>query len=232
MFRKLLIWLVKKFNLIVLTQDQYKALMNTNDYYRSSYEHAKSEYKDISDALIELQAKYDEISGTSISEQMKINNDLMLKQDEIQAAMEKGEEYYKTVQETLSKALHGDAVYGFNRSLAFPGSTAVTTHEFRESDDAKDEKFVAISGRTIVDDATTAQLRKLPDISSKYQYLYNYMVQYGLVERIAQMVVNSGALQLTMAYNTDCTVCEVYYNLQLKKVDHQWVVDVDPYKKK
>lgn len=228
MFKRFITWIMKKFGLIALSQDQYHALMNSTEYYRSLYDQVASDYKDVSNTLLALQAKYDEIGGTSIEEQMKINKDLMLKQDEIQAAMEKSEEYYKMVQETLSKALHGDVVYGFNRSLAFPGSTAVTTHEYRDSDN---EKFVTISGRTLVDDATTAQLHNLPDINAKYQRLYNYMVQYGLIDRIAQMLVNSGALQFTMAYNSDCTVCEVYYNVQLKKVEHQWVVDVESNKK-
>jgi hypothetical protein len=228
MIKRFLIWLGKKIGLIFLTQDQYKALMNSNEYYRSAYDHARSEYKDLSEALIELQAKFDEADATSILEQKKINDELMLKQDQIQAAMEKTEEYYKTVQETLSKALHSDAVYGFNRSLAFPGSTAVTTHEYQDSDN---ERFVVISGRTIVDDATTAVLRTMPDINSKYRHLYNYMVQYGLIDKIARMLVNSGALQFTLAYNSDCTTCEVYYNVQLKKVENQWVVDVDAQKK-
>lgn len=222
--RRFLKWLLNQFGLVGITEDQYKLMLSRADYFEEEYKSTLEYNRAIKMEYDELKAKWDSINGTTILEQKERNDALQIRQDEIQAAMDKAEEYYKSVQETLSRALHDDSVYGFNKAMAFPGSTAVTTHQY--TDQNSGAGCMSINGRSILSDQDTAEIRNRASMSEKYQYVFNYLVKYGLIDRIAQMLVNSGAIQFTLAYNTDCTTMEVYYNTQVKIPDTKLIVDL------
>ena len=143
-------------------------------------------------------------------EDLEAENDrLRTQNDEIQAQITKSDEYYKRVQKALRRALHDDHMFSFARNMCFPGSSSVSCETVQEEHKSP-LKFMVMCGRTTMDDDATAKLKTIPGIDQKYSYCLNYLLKLGLVDKIAKHLINGG-LALTLTYNEDCTVNEIYY---------------------
>ena len=219
--KKILVWL----KLAYISIDEVENMKDTIKYHEENFMQAMSERKEFSELATKLQEQVDALGGISLLEEKRRNDELEKRQDKIVASMEEAEEYYKQVQKALSEALHSDPVFGFNKAMAFPGSTSVTTADYTEDGDIG--KYTALCGRSIMFDQDTAAVRNLPDMRSTYQYGFNHLLKYGLVDQIARMIVNSGAIQMTYAYNADCTTMELYYDIQVRKPDAYLNITVD-----
>lgn len=238
MFKRFLIWLLKKFDYTSMKYTEYRdlldrvtALTQEKESLEDDFIKQFKELSEVREVYLALKDRFNEINGTSIEEQMKINYELESKMAKIQFDMEKAEEYYKEVQSTLSKALHGDIVFGFNKGMCFPGSTSVTTNEYNEIQNNGEEdsefKVISLSGRSVMMDEDTARLRTYPDMTSKYRYALAHLIKYNITDQIAKMLINSGVVQLVLGYNEDNTSTEVYYNIQVRKPDVQLEVKTD-----
>lgn len=224
-------WLLKKilsfFKLAYITESEVEDLQNLILYHEENFQQAMRERHEFSVLATQLKEQVDILGGTSLLEEKRRNDELEKRQDKIEADLEKAEEYYKVVQKALSEALHNDPMYGFNKAMAFPGSTSVTTADYIEEGNEGKFSATAICGRSILFDQDTAAIRNLPDMRSKYQYGFNHLLKYGLVDQLARMIVNSGAIQLSYAYNKDCTTMELYYNVQVRKPDAYLTITID-----
>jgi len=220
---RFLVWILGKLGWWSCSLEQHDAECERYDDLRVEKESLVERNKELNRRLNKANKTLDTVQATSIEEQMEINRKLELEQDRINAAMQKSEEYYKTVQEALNKALQENGVYKFDDRLAFPGSTSFNGGEYREND----EKYIIVTGRTIMTDEDTSRMKTMPDVRDKYQYAYNHLLQWGLVEKIAKTLVTSGGVAFTIAFNPECTSAEVYYNIRVKKPDNALIIDVN-----
>lgn len=222
LFVRFLIWLLSKFGFWVCSVPEHLETREKLDVQEEKIKDLHERNQNLNRRLNKANKIIEEMSATSIQEQVEINKKLQLEQDRINAAMQKAEEYYKSVQEALNKALQDNGVYKFDSRMAFPGSTSFNGGEYRENN----EKYIIVSGRTILTDDDTAKMKMLPSLEEKYQYAYNHLLQWGLVEKIAKTLVTSGGTAFTLAFNPDCTCTEVYYNIQVKKPDTALTIDL------
>lgn len=178
-----------------------------------SYKMLQAQYQELEEKYQALLTRAEAMNLTTMEELNEENKKVHLENDQLHASLKEAEEYYKTVQKQVSEALHEDPVFGFNKSMAFPGSSSIDCRK-----DAKDTIIIA-SGRSILDDETTAKIQRLPSISMKYQIGLNHLLKYGLLNKLMENLINHGALQFTYGYNKDCTCIEMYYNIQCKRPD-------------
>lgn len=221
--RKFLNWFFGLFGYIYKQDatNQLNIQLETKDkLYTSLIEGKTHEYKTLYNEHEKLKEEYktllkrvNEMELTSMEELKAENEKVHLENDQLQASMKEAEEYYKTVQKQVSEVLHEDSVFGFNKSMAFPGSSSIDCRK-----DQNDTVIIA-SGRSILDDDTTAKIQRLPSISMKYQIGLNHLLKYGLLNKLIENLINHGALQFTYGYNKDCTCIELYYNIQCKRPD-------------
>ena len=219
---RFLVWLLSKMGWWCCSLEQHNVECKRYNDLKGEKEDLLERNRNLNRRLSKATKTIEETSATTIQEQKEINEKLQLEQDRLNAAMQKSEEYYKTVQETLNKALQENGVYKFDSRMAFPGSTSFNGGEYREND----EKYIIVTGRTILTDEDTAKMKALPSIEDKYHYAYNHLLQWGLVEKISKTLVTSGGTAFTIAFNPDCTCAEVYYNVQVKKPDTMLTVDL------
>ena len=182
--------------------DLYTKLMNENNDLNMKLNSYQGEIDDLKDRI-----KNSEI--LSMEQLRDENQRLQTEHDQIRVEMNKAEEYYKTVQKQVRTALHDDRSFSFAKNMCFPGSSSVSCETLRETF-TKPIDFTVICGRTTMDDEATAKLKQIVGIDQKYAYCLNYLMKLGLINKIAKNLVNGG-LVITIAYNEDCTVNELYY---------------------
>lgn len=180
------------------------------------YTKLMSENNDLTMKLNSYQGEIDDLKNRiknseilSMEQLRDENQRLQTEHDQIRVEMNKAEEYYKTVQKQVRTALHDDHSFSFARNMCFPGSSSVSCETARETF-TKPIDFTVICGRTTMDDEVTAKLKQFVGIDQKYAYCLNYLMKLGLIDKIAKNLVNGG-LAITIAYNEDCTVNELYY---------------------
>ena len=66
-----------------------------------------------------------------------------------------------------------------------------------------------------MDDETT-RINQEPDQRRRYGMMFNYLKQRGLLEKIGERMITSGAATLAIAYNDDCTNYELYAEMAAK----------------
>lgn len=215
--KRLLEWLCKKFDFMPSV-----AIRKINDL--------SSVNSNLSDLVCQKRQEIDdvraELQEATLLDKVKldeINKALNLENDRLQKELENAEAYYKKVQEQVSEILHGDKTYGFNGHVAIPGATALTKSIVSDGSfsvkDGTETKYVTIHGRTLLLDTITTQIQADPSISGKYNIAYNQLLKYGIMDKIMQNLVSSGALQFTFGYNDDCTTIELYYTVEAKLYD-------------
>jgi len=115
-------------------------------------------------------------------------------------------EYVKDVQRKLGYALEHGEDFGFPNSRAIPGSA--TIRDYSVSDE--EGKFTVIRTRAIALDHITAEIDRNPDMGTRLGLVLNQMRSGGMFARIGETLLNSGAVQLALAYNPNCTTYELY----------------------
>lgn len=142
----------------------------------------------------------------------EVNKELSAENDRLQAEIVEAEKYFNEVQRQLSEGMHTDPVFGFAGSRAIPGATIV-----RPISTIGD--VITVAGRTIFDDAITAKINNNPNISEKYWIAINSLTRLGIIEKIADNLLQCGAIQFTLAFNPDCTTSELYYKIDAQRAE-------------
>lgn len=173
----------------------------------------KVQVDEIMAARDSLQKLVDETSRLTMKELNDENIALKLENDRVQQLVQDGESYYRQVQEQLSDEMHKDPVFSFSRSPAIPGAATYSAEEDYNGDDTT----VVISGRSVFIDEVTAKIHNAHDVREKYMIALNNLKVTGMLDRIAQDLINHGCLQIVLAYNKACTTNELYFNLKCEK---------------
>lgn len=163
----------------------------------------------------------DQFKNEPIEEIKAESKRLKLELDEISADHVKMEEFYRTVQKQLSGEFHHDPVFGFTSSPAIPGASVVTGF-YNGNDNSSN-----IVGRTLLMDNITAKVNNAMTMAEKYRIILNTMIQLGLIDKIAQNLIATGAIQLSLTYNENCTTSEVYYMVKCQKPDPDSILTIN-----
>ena len=186
-------------------------VISNEDYnnYKELYDKACSEEQRL---FRENERLTTRLSNVELMDKEKLdaeNHRLQTEHDRIYAEIKESNEYYEKVQKDLRKALHNDTSFTFAKSMCFPGSSSVSCETVQEEHNTPIQ-FVVMCGRTTMDDEATAKLKQFVGIDQKYAYCLNYLMKLGLIDKIAKNLINGG-LTITLSYNDDCTVNEIYY---------------------
>jgi len=161
----------------------------------------------VNDSLLESNNKLNErIASVEFQtmEQYKTENEKCIKD------VEAGEKYYKEVQKQVSNVLHNDLEWKFPNAMAFPGSTVMNTDP---GVNKNGEPCFTIKGRIVLPDDVTGVIQHKTSINDKYNVIVNNMVKLGLMDRVVKSMIQFGLIEYTIGYNSDCTTCEVYYQI-------------------
>lgn len=209
MLKKWFTRILSKWGFSVIDTEEW---INTKIVHSNDVSYAKQLEAELAQTKKALSEKEELLSTGNALDKIaldKKNADLMLEQDRISAEMKRTEEYYNKVQEQLSVFMHADPPVSFSNNMCFPGATALSAYTTKGVDDQK----LIVSGRTVMMDNDTENLRKLVGLSDKYSYGINYLMKNGLIDKISHMIVN-GAIELTYGYNSACTAMELYYSVK------------------
>ena len=137
----------------------------------------------------------------------KENNRLNLENDKIRHDLKEANKYFEEVEAQVSNILH-NTVFGFKRSMCFPGASTITSF-------TKDNS-ICIAGRIVLEDSVSAKMQELSSISERYYLAHNQLIKYGLLERMIKDAAGLGGIAYTLGYNEDCTATELYYAMEVK----------------
>ena len=179
-----------------------EALENSNKQLDAARETIESlEYHVMQSKVLDLEAL------------QKENERIMEEDRKVRVDMEEANEYYKTVQTQLSDIMHKDQMFGFGRSITFPGASAISAGHNQDG-------FVTIAGRTVLEDSIAAKMDQTSSLSEKYYIAHNQLIKYGLLEKMIDQAISHGGIQYTLAYNDNCTAVELYYAMEVKVNDN------------
>ena len=130
-------------------------------------------------------------------------------------------EYVDNVQKQLAGILEKSPEFGFPKSVPVPGSTSIKNYETESEGD----KFEVLRFRVMAFDDTTYNIHQNPDMESRIGFMLNHLKQYGGMEKIAERLIYSGAVALTLGYNENSTVFSLYAEAVLKKPEVVFKVD-------
>lgn len=167
----------------------------------------KEDYDDVCDRLTDANTRLVSLNADTI-ESVKAENDKLRTQiDKVNADIAEAEKFYKEVQKQISEIAGTGEEYKFKYNIEFPGATTIKSANLLENGHVK------VSGRTILMDDTTAKIQAATSLREKYTIGLNYLIKTGLLNRLTQNLIQSGALQFTYGY-TESTTIEVYYTIE------------------
>lgn len=224
MFQRFIKWLLPKLGLVYISQEDMSKMTDKLIETKSKFMRLQDQNNVLSRENDYLKAHINTVEFKTLEEYERKQRELETRQDVIDHDICEANDYYKEVQSALSKALHDSEVFGFKRSMAFPGSTSVQGGIVTNDDNSKD---VVISGRTIFPDDVTQEIQNATSMHDKYLIALNHLIRYGIVEQIAKNIINNGALEFTLAYNKNCTCLELYYQVRCDKPESRFHITVD-----
>lgn len=195
---------------------------NTVDSMRDKLMELTQENIKLQDEIKQLNSKYQSVEAESMLKLKNENDELNARLDKIMSDCDKAEEFYKTVQEMVSKALSEDSRFKFGSTGGIPGSSHVGVSSGINSNE---ETEIVINGRTVFLDEITDKIQHATSMNEKYSIALNQLIKYGLLEKVAQRMIQSGALEFTLGYNQNCTSLELFYQITCKKPDSLLNID-------
>ena len=131
----------------------------------------------------------------------------------------------KETQKALSEGLHGTTMYEFRGSHPIPGSTSVQRDTFVDGND----ECTVVRMRCLALDETTTKINDMKTNAERIRAVVDQMRRYGTFGRIAEELLRSGAMAMTLAYNGNNTTYELYVETMAKNYnDKTTFVIVDP----
>lgn len=116
----------------------------------------------------------------------------------------------------LEKQIHD--IYATSRHFSFPNSIPMAGSVSMNDSGviADNDNFLDVKVRLIATDEETAKINQEPDQVRRYAMLVDIMKRRGLLERLGERMISSGAATIAMAYNGDCTCFECYLEATAK----------------
>lgn len=219
----------------------WKAIVGwLNLYTAEEYSTLLKDSRDTQRELVKIRqeyADYVESANKSLNEALeavtsankKVQN-LIAEANELKYELQRQEEYkqvdaefLREVQKQLSNEFKNHPVFGFADKPGLPGSVSVRNGTKINPDGPS----TVLQGRFILDDICTKAVNERPHMYEKISEIWNYMMRTGLASRIVSELINSGAITMTLAYRTDTTTYELYYELCAKNYGDDAVLRFD-----
>lgn len=142
-----------------------------------------------------------------------------LENDRVRQEIKEMNEYYRKIQTEVSDILHGDKNFKFPYNLRLPGSTTLQ--------DLTDDNMIHVCGRTGIPDTLRARFDNETSLVSQFNMMYNHLIQYKVINKMVDMIVQNGGLQLTVGYNEENTSGEIYYSMTVMKPEGMIIIKKD-----
>lgn len=206
-------WLCAKLNYI--PKNAQKVIFNLEDESKARIERIGKSLQESTENLIQATLEIDQLEKhieaskvLDMEELQKENNRVLLENDKLRHDLKEANKYFEEVEAQVSRVLHGDAVFGFKRSMCFPGASTITSFT--------KENSICIAGRIVLEDSVSAKMQQLASMSERYYLAHNQLIKYGLLERMIKDAASQGGIAYTLGYNEDCTATELYYAMEVK----------------
>lgn len=213
LIRRIIDWLCVKLNYIPKNAQQ--AIFDLEDESKASMERIGKSLQESTENLIQATLEIDQLQKhveaskvLDMEELQKENNRVLLENDKLRHDLKEANKYFEEVEAQVSRVLHGDAVFGFKRSMCFPGASTITSFT--------KENSICIAGRIVLEDSVSAKMQQLASVSERYYLAHNQLIKYGLLERMVKDAASQGGIAYTLGYNEDCTATELYYAMEVK----------------
>jgi regulator of replication initiation timing len=206
-------WFCAKFNYIPKYAQEKIDELNfvANDKYQEFVANLKETTNKLNDAtaeILELRKHIENSKVLDMEELQEENNRVLLENDKLRHDLKEANKYFEEVESQVSRVLHGDAVFGFKKSMCFPGASTITSFT--------KENSICIAGRIVLEDSISAKMQQLASVSERYYLAHNQLIKYGLLERMVKDAASQGGIAYTLGYNKDCTATELYYAMEVK----------------
>ena len=207
------------------TAEEYSALLKDSRDTQRELAKIRQEYVDYVESA---NKSLNEALEAVTSANKKVQN-LIVEANELKYELQRQEEYkqvdaefLREVQKQLSNEFKNHPVFGFADKPGLPGSVSVRNGTKMNPDGPS----TVLQGRFILDDICTKAVNE-PHMFEKISEIWNYMMRTGLASRIVSELINSGAITMTLAYRTDTTTYELYYELCAKNYGDDAVLRFD-----
>lgn len=213
LIRRIIDWLCDKLNYI--PNNAQKVIFDLEDESKARIERIGKSLQESTENLIQATMEIDQLQKhieaskvLDMEELQKENNRVLLENDKIRHDLKEANKYFEEVEAQVSRVLHGDPVFGFKRSMCFPGASTITSFT--------KENSICIAGRIVLEDSVSAKMQQLASMSERYYLAHNQLIKYGLLERMVKDAASQGGIAYTLGYNEDCTATELYYAMEVK----------------
>lgn len=213
LIRRIIDWLCAKLDYI--PNNAQKVIFDLEDESKASMERIGKSLQESTENLIQATMEIDQLEKhieaskvLDMEELQKENNRVLLENDKLRHDLKEANKYFEEVEAQVSRVLHGDAVFGFKRSMCFPGASTITSFT--------KENSICIAGRIVLEDSVSAKMQQLASMSERYYLAHNQLIKYGLLERMIKDAASQGGIAYTLGYNEDCTATELYYAMEVK----------------
>ena len=213
LLRRIIDWLCDKLNYI--PKNAQDVIFDLKDESKASMERIGKSLQESTENLIQATMEIDQLEKhieaskvLDMEELQKENNRVLLENDKLRHDLKEANKYFEEVEAQVSRVLHGDAVFGFKRSMCFPGASTITSFT--------KENSICIAGRIVLEDSVSAKMQQLASMSERYYLAHNQLIKYGLLERMVKDAASQGGIAYTLGYNEDCTATELYYAMEVK----------------
>lgn len=213
LLRRIIDWLCDKLNYI--PKNAQKVIFDLEDESKARMERVGKSLQESTENLIQATLEIDQLQKhveaskvLDMEELQKENNRVLLENDKLRHDLKEANKYFEEVEAQVSRVLHEDAVFGFKKSMCFPGASTITSFT--------KENSICIAGRIVLEDSVSAKMQQLASMSERYYLAHNQLIKYGLLERMIKDAASQGGIAYTLGYNEDCTATELYYAMEVK----------------
>lgn len=210
LIRKFIDWFCTKFNYYPL--NTYERIDAVTKELNDEICKADRLTEELAKALVrirELETSFDEAKYMDYKK-------IELENDRVRQEIKEMNEYYRKIQTEVSDILHGDKNFKFPYNLRLPGSTTLQ--------DLTDDNMIHVCGRTGIPDTLRARFDNETSLVNQFNMLYNHLIQYKVINKMVDMIVQNGGLQLTVGYNEENTSGEIYYSMTVMKPEGMIII--------
>lgn len=210
LIRKFIDWFCAKFNYYPFnTYERIDALAKECDAKSIKIDGLTEELTQALTRIKELEASFDEAKYMDYKK-------IELDNDRISQEIKEMNEYYRKIQTEVSDILHGDKNFKFPYNLRLPGSTTLQ--------DLTEDNMIHVCGRTGIPDTLRARFDSEASLINQFNMMYNHLIQYRVINKMVDMIVQNGGLQLTVGYNEENTSGEIYYSMTVVKPEGMIII--------
>ena len=182
--------------------DRTTVTMRGYDQVIEDYEAKLAEYEknitDLKEQALRAKERYDE----TYAQMLRYRDDVPIENVDM----------IKNLQSQIHDIYATSRNFGFPNSIPMAGSVSMSDSGITVNGD----NFVDLMIRMITLDEETVRINQETDQRRRYALMVNYLKQRGLLEKIGERMISSGAATLAIAYNHDCTTYEIFAEMTAK----------------